>query len=63
MVEEVDIKSIQKAKANAEKVKKVAERKAQNEETKQENKMLKVKKNTVIHCTCTNTTACCIFGV
>ena len=49
MVEEVDIKSIQKAKATAEKAKKATERKAQKEEVKQENKMLKVKKNTVMN--------------
>ena len=49
MVEEVDIKSIQKAKANAEKAKKATERKAQKEEVKQENKMLKVKKNTCLN--------------
>ena len=49
MVEEVDIKSRQKAKVNAEKAKKATERKAQKEEVKQENKMLRVKKNTVMN--------------
>ena len=44
MVEEIDIKTIQKAKANAEKVKKVEQRKKDKEEVKQENKMLKVKR-------------------
>ena len=36
MVEEIDIKTIQKAKANAEKVKKVEQRKKDKEEVKQE---------------------------
>ena len=49
MVEEVDIKSIQKAKATAEKAKKATERKAQKEEIKKETKMLKVKNNTVMN--------------
>ena len=49
MVEEVDIKTIQKAKATAEKAKKATERKAQKEEIKQENKMLKLTKNTVMN--------------
>ena len=49
MVEEIDIKTIQKAKANAEKVKKVEQRKKDKEEVKQENKMLKIKKNTVMN--------------
>ena len=48
-VEEINVKAIQKQKAASEKTKKVAERKAQNEEIKQENKMLKVKKNTVMN--------------
>ena len=49
MVEEIDIKTIQKAKANAEKVKKVEQRKKDKEEVKQENKMMKIKKNTVMN--------------
>ena len=49
MVEEIDIKTIQKAKANAEKVKKVEQRKKDKEEVKQENKMLKIKKNTCLN--------------
>ena len=48
MVEEIDIKTIQKAKANAEKVKKAEQRKKDKEEVKQENKMLKIKKNTCL---------------
>ena len=49
MVEEIDIKTIQKAKANAEKVKKVEQRKKDKEEVKQENKMMKIKKNTCLN--------------
>ena len=49
MVEEIDNKTIQKAKANAEKVKKVEQRKKDKEEVKQENKMLKIKKNTCLN--------------
>ena len=41
MVEEINVKEIQKAKANAEKVKKVEQRKKDKEEVRQENKMLK----------------------
>ena len=48
MVEEIDIKTIQKAKANAEKVKKVEQRK-KDKEVKQENKIMKIKKNTVMN--------------
>lgn len=48
MVEEINVKAIQKQKAESEKTKKVAERKAQKEEIKQE-KMLKVKKNTCLN--------------
>ena len=43
------MKAIQKQKANAEKAKKATERKAQKEEVQQENKMLKIKKNTVLN--------------
>ena len=49
MVEELNVKAIQKQKANAEKAKKATERKAQKEEGQQENKMLKIKKNTVLN--------------
>ena len=49
MVEEINVKEIQKAKANAEKVKKVEQRKKDKEEVKQENKMMKIKKNTVMN--------------
>ena len=48
MVEEINVKAIQKQKANAEKAKKATERKAQKEEVQQENKLLKIKKNTVM---------------
>ena len=41
--------TIQKQKADSEKTKKVAERKAQKEEIKQENKMMKIKKNTCLN--------------
>ena len=49
MVEEINVKAIQKQKANAEKAKKATERKAQKEEVQQENKLLKIKKNTVMN--------------
>ena len=49
MVEEIDIKTIQKAKANAEKVKKVEQRKKDKEEVKQEKKMMKIKKKTFLN--------------
>ena len=49
MVEEINVKAIQKQKANAEKAKKATERKAQKEELQQENKLLKIKKNTVLN--------------
>ena len=49
MVEEINVKAIQKQKANAEKAKKANERKAQKEELQQENKFLKIKKNTVMN--------------
>ena len=48
MVEEINVTAIQKQKANAEKAKKANERKAQKEELQQENKFLKIKKNTVM---------------
>jgi len=49
MVEEINVKAIQKQKANAEKAKKATERKAQKEEIQSENKLLKIKKNTVLN--------------
>ena len=49
MVEEINVKAIQKQKANAEKAKKATERKAQKEEVQQENALLKIKKNTVMN--------------
>ena len=49
MVEEINGKAIQKQKANDEKAKKATERKAQKEELQQENKLLKIKKNTVMN--------------
>ena len=49
MVEEINVKAIQKQKANAEKAKKATERKAQKEELQQENKLMKIKKNTVMN--------------
>ena len=49
MVENIYVKAMQKQKAESEKTKKVAERKAQKEEVKQENKMLKIKKNTCLN--------------
>ena len=49
MVEEINVTAIQKQKANAEKAKKANERKAPKEELQQENKFLKIKKNTVMN--------------
>ena len=49
MVEEINVKAIQKQKANAEKAKKATERKAQKEELQQENKIMKIKRNTVMN--------------
>ena len=48
MVEGIDIETIQKAKANTE-MKKVEQRKKDKEEVKQENKMMKIKKNTCLN--------------
>ena len=48
MVEEIIVKAIQRQKANAETAKKANERKAQKEELQQENKFLKIKKNTCL---------------
>ena len=56
MVEEINVKAIQKQKANAEKAKKANESKAQKEELQQENKLLKIKKNTVMNKTATRGT-------
>ena len=56
MVEEINVKAIQKQKANAEKAKKATERKAQKEELLQENKLMKIKKNTVMNKTATSGT-------
>ena len=56
MVEEINVKAIQKQKANAEKAKKATERKAQKEELQQENKLMKIKKNTVMNKTATSGT-------
>ena len=53
MVEEINVKAIQKQKANAEKAKKATERKAQKEELQQENQLLKIKKNTAMNKTAT----------
>ena len=56
MVEEINVKAIQKQKANAKKAKKDTERKAQKEELQQENQLLKIKKNTVMDKTATSGT-------